>query len=103
MEIHNECHRYQECVRHQDELREVLEKLIGAVRALVLLFVNRWMHLGSANEFDRQVQMLTVVRRFAVMRRTVLVSSAWNVIALSEWIVIILILLIRDISVEFLC
>ena len=74
MEICNELRRYLKYVLHLDELPVVLEILNGAVRALVPLYVNQQMHQYLATAVDHLHQMLQVVRKFAVMRRTELVS-----------------------------
>ena len=74
MEICSEPRRYLKCVRHLGELLVVLERLNGAVRALVLLYVNQWKHQDLATVIDHLHRMLQVVRKFAVMRHTELVS-----------------------------
>ena len=83
-------------------LRVVLERLNGAVRALVLGDVYQSMHRDPANAIGHLHRMLLVVRKFAVMRHTELVSQsgARNVIALSERIVVILVLLIWGIAMK---
>jgi hypothetical protein len=109
--IQNVFHQYLKRVHHQGEQLVVQGIPIFEVRALALLSENLGLHQCSANEYDQQVRMQRVVRRFEEMQRTELVSrkkatynalSAGNVIALSEGIVIIVILLIWNITMEFL-
>ena len=71
----NERHRYLKYVRHQGDLRVVLEKLNGAAPTFVHCELSFHLQLNLASADDLLVRMQTVVRRFEVTLRTELVSQ----------------------------